>query len=194
MLHHARAALTRVRELFRRRSHSAAEQNEEFSFHLEMEAAENIRRGMSDAEARRAALLRFGGTQRFREETSDARGIVTIDNIARDARFAIRRLNRSPAFAAGVIATLGIGIGAAAGIGTIVFGVLLRDLPYPEPERLVRIGFITDGIDAPGDRHSGPTYVHFATTARSFTEVGAYVTDDGFVITDAKLRSGWRSP
>jgi hypothetical protein len=66
MLHYVRAALARVRELFRRRSHSAAEQNEEFSFHIEMEAAENIRRGMSEVEARRAAFVRFGGAQRFR--------------------------------------------------------------------------------------------------------------------------------
>ncbi|HET7612773.1 MAG TPA: permease prefix domain 1-containing protein, partial [Gemmatimonadaceae bacterium] len=76
MLHHVRVALTRVRELFRNRSRAAAEQNEEFAFHLEMETAENVRRGMSEADARRAALLRFGGTQRFREETSDARGVV----------------------------------------------------------------------------------------------------------------------
>ncbi|HSA57510.1 MAG TPA: ABC transporter permease, partial [Gemmatimonadaceae bacterium] len=184
MLYRLRAALARVRELFRRRSHFAAEQDEEFSFHLEMETAENIRRGMSNADARRAALLRFGGQQRYREETRDARGVVALDNIARDTRFAIRRIRRAPAFAAGVIATLGVGIGAAAGIGTIVFGVLLRDLPYPEPDRLVRVGFITDGIDAPGDLHSGPTYVHFATGARSFTELGAYTTNDAFVITD----------
>src|SRR5687768_7094582 len=157
MLYHVRAALTRVGELFRRRSHSAAEQNEEFSFHLEMETEENIRRGMSEAEARRAALLRFGGTQRFREETSDARGIVTLDNLARDARFALRRLHRAPGFAAAVIATLGIGIGAAIGIGTIVYGVLLRDLPYDKPDQLVRVGFITDGIGTPGDLHSDVT-------------------------------------
>ena len=118
-----------------------------------METAENIRRGMSDAEARRAALLRFGGTQRFREETRDARGVVALDNLARDARFAFRRLHRAPAFAAGVIATLGIGIGAAVGIGTIVYGVLLRDLPYDKPDQLVRVGFITDGLGMSGDLH-----------------------------------------
>src|SRR5688572_24923965 len=184
MLYHVRAALTRVGELFRRRSRFAAEQNEEFSFHLEMETAENMRRGMSEADARRAALLRFGGTQRFREETSDARGVVALDNLARDTRFAFRRLRRAPGFAAGVIATLGIGIGAAVGIGSIVFGVLLADLPYPEPHQLVRVGFHTDGIDAPGDLHSGPTYIHFATRARAFTELGAYSTNDAFVITD----------
>jgi putative ABC transport system permease protein len=184
MLHHVHAALTRIRELFRRRSHSAAEQDEEFSFHLEMETAENVRRGMSDAEARRAALLRFGGTQRFREETRDARGVVALDNLARDTRFALRRLHRAPGFAAGVIATLGIGIGAAAGIGTIVYGVLLRDLPYEEPDQLVRVGFFTDGIETPGDLHSAATYLHFAERARSFTELGAYFTSDAFNVTD----------
>lgn len=184
MVYHVRAAITRVRELFRRRSRSAAEQNEEFSFHLEMETAENVRRGMSDAEARRAARLRFGGTQRFREETSDARGLVALDNLARDARFALRRLHRAPGFAAGVVATLGIGIGAAAGIGTIVYGVLLRDLPYAEPDRLVRVGFHTDGIATGGDLHSAATYFHFAKSARSFSELGAYATNDGFNVTD----------
>src|SRR5688572_2599749 len=184
MLYPVRPALTRVRELFRRRSHSAAEQNEEFSFHLEMETAENIRRGMSEVEARRAAVVRFGGTQRFREETSDARGVVALDNLARDARFAFRRLHHAPGFAAGVIATLGIGIGTAAGIGTIVYGVLLRDLPYDQPDRLVRVGFHTEDAGVQGDLHPAPTYFHFATDARSFSELGAYSTSDAFNVTD----------
>jgi predicted permease len=184
MLYHVRAAFTRLRELFRRRSRLAAEQNEEFSFHVEMETAENIRRGMSDADALRAALLRFGGTQRYREETSDARGFVALDNLARDARLAFRRLRRAPGFAGGVIATLGIGIGAAAGIGTIVYGVLLRDLPYDKPDQLVRIGFITDGIGATGDLNTPATYFHFAKSARSFSELGAYWTSDDHNVTD----------
>ncbi|MFL5612403.1 MAG: ADOP family duplicated permease [Gemmatimonadaceae bacterium] len=185
MLSHLRAPLTRLRELLRRRSRAAAEQDEEFSFHLEMETAENMRRGMNEAAARRAAALRFGGTQRFREETNDARGVVAFDNLARDTRFAIRRLRRAPAFAMGVIATLGIGIGAAAGIGTMVYDVLLRDLPYKKPDQLVRVGFITDGIGVTGDLQSAATYFHFAKSARSFSELGAYSTSDAFAITDA---------
>lgn len=184
MRFHVRAALARIRELFRRRSRSAAEQSEEFSFHLEMETAENVRRGMNDAEARRTALLRFGGTQRFQEETRDARGVVALDNLARDTRFALRRLYRAPGFSAGVIATLGIGIGAAVGIGTIVYGVLLRDLPYDRPEQLVRVGFSTDGDGISGDLHSPATYFHFAKSTRSFTELGAYWTSDDFNVTD----------
>jgi predicted permease len=187
VLYRVRSALTRVRELFRRRSQFAAEQNEEFAFHLEMETAENIRRGMSEAEARRAAALRFGGTGRFREETNDARGIVALDNLARDTRFALRRLRRAPGFAVGVIATLGIGIGAAVGIGSIVYGVLLRDLPYDDPDQLVRVGFHTDGLASAGDLHSGATYIHFAKSARSFTDLGAYSTNDEFNIADGDV-------
>jgi predicted permease len=190
MVHRMRAALTRVRELFRRRSHFANEQSEEFSFHLEMETAENIRRGMSEADARRAALLRFGGTQRYREDTSDAHGVVALDNLARDTRFALRRLRRAPGFAAGVIATLGIGIGAAVGIGTIVYDVLLRDLPYEKSDQLVRVGFVTDGLATSGDLQSPATYFHFAKSARSFTELGAYSTNDAFAITDGDAPEG----
>jgi hypothetical protein len=86
MLHHVRATLARLSELFRLRSHLAAEQTEEFRFHVEMETAENVRRGMSEPEARRAAILRFGGQQRWGAETQDARGVVAVDNLARDAR------------------------------------------------------------------------------------------------------------
>ena len=179
-----RAAITRLVEAFRHRARRAAEQDEEFTFHLEMEAAENLRRGMGRAEAWRAARVRFGGTQRFREETRDARGIVALDNLARDARFALRRLRRARGFAIGVIATLGIGVGAAAGIGTIVYDVLLRDLPYSRPGQLVRVGFITDGIPGTGDLQSASTYLHFAESAHSFTALGAYWTSDAFNITD----------
>ena len=184
MLHHVRAALTRVRELFRRRSRFAAEQNEEFSFHIEMETAENIRRGMSDDDARRAALLRFGGSSASarRRATRAASSRSTISRVTRASPSAA--CSRAPAFAAGVIATLGIGIGAAVGIGTIVYGVLLRDLPYNNPDQLVRVGFITDGIATSGDLHSPATYFHFAKSARSFTELGAYGTSDAFNVTD----------
>ncbi|HEY2850606.1 MAG TPA: ADOP family duplicated permease [Gemmatimonadaceae bacterium] len=184
MLVRVRVALARVRELFRGRSRVAAEQSEEFSFHVEMETAENVRRGMTEPDARRAAILRFGGTQRFREETRDARGVAALDNLARDTRFAFRRLHRAPAFAAGVIATLGIGIGAAVGIGTIVYGVLLRDLPYHDPGQLARVGFVTEGIASETDLQSAATYFYFATSARSFSGLGSYVLNDNFALTD----------
>jgi putative ABC transport system permease protein len=184
VLHRARALAARARELFRSRARFTAQQDEEFAFHLDMETRENVRRGMTEADARRAALLRFGGVQRFREATSDARGVAALDNLARDARFSVRRLHRAPGFSAAVVATLGIGIGTAVGIGSIVHGVLLRDLPYEGAERLARVGFVTDGLPTPGDLHSDPTYYHLATSAQSFTALGAYSTSDAFALTD----------
>jgi len=187
MLHHGRAALARLFELFRDRSRVDAEQAEEIRFHIEMETAENIRCGMTEAEARRAALLRFGGQQRFEEETRDARGLVVVDNLARDARYALRRIVRAPAFAIGVIATLGVGLGTAVGIGAIVYGVLLRDLPFASPVQLVRIGFHTDGLAESNDLHSPPTFIHFAESGRSFSDLGAYSTSDAFALTDGAV-------
>src|SRR3954468_1260745 len=184
MSYRIRAALTRVGELLRRRARFVAEQDEEFAYHMEMETAENVRRGMNEADARRAAVLRFGGRQRFREETSDARGVGALDNLLRDTRFALRRLRRAPGFAAGVIATLGVGIGAAVGIGTIVYGVLLRDLRYDKPAQLVRVGLTTEGIATTADLHSPATYFHFAKSARSFTALAAYSVNDDVSITD----------
>lgn len=177
-----RAVMARLRELFRKRSASAAERDDELAFHLDMETAENVRRGMSDADARRAAILRFGGEQRYREEIDDARGVVALDNLLRDARFAMRRLRRAPAFSFGVIATLGIGIGAAVGIGTIVYDVLLRDLPYAKPGQLVRVGFVSDGII--GDLHAPVTYYHFVKGSRAFSDLAEYYTSDNFNVTD----------
>lgn len=177
-----RAALVRIAELFRRRSRAAAEQRDEFTFHVDMETAENVRRGMPPADARRAAMIRFGGMERFRQETSAARGMVAIDDIVRDARFALRRLRRAPAFAAGVIATLGIGVGTAVGIGSLVYGVLLRDLPYRDPDQLVRVGFLTPGVAGQGDLQSDATYFHFAKSAHSFLALGMYwVSDEHYV-------------
>ena len=187
MLHHGRAALARLFELFRNRSRVDAEQTEEFRFHIDMETAENIRRGMTESEARRAAVLRFGGQQRFAEETRDARGVVAIDNLVRDARYALRRIRRAPAFATGVIATLGIGLGTAVGIGAIVYGVLIRGLPFANPDQLVHVSFHTDGLAKSGTLHSAPTFIHFAESARTFTDLGAYSTNDAFALTDGAV-------
>ena len=109
----------RVRELLSR-SRVASDQDEEFRFHLEMSAAHNQRLGMTPDEARRVAALAFGARERFRNEAHDARGIVGLENLLREMRHAVRRLSRAPTFALGAIVTLGIGLGAAAGIGGIV--------------------------------------------------------------------------
>jgi len=132
------AFLRRTREQLTR-SRVAADQDDEFQFHLEMETEKNLRLGMAPDEARRAAALAFGSKGRFRDETNETRGFAVFDNLLRDTRHAARRLRRSPGFSLGAIITLGIGLGASTGIGAIVHGVLVRDMPYKNPDELVRV-------------------------------------------------------
>ena len=179
-----RVWVTRVRELFRS-FQLEVEREDEFRFHIEMQTEHNIRHGMTPGDARRAALLAFGGVDRYREATRDARGVVAVGNILRDARFALRRLRRSPSFSLGVVLTIGVGAGAAVAIGTLVYGVLLRPLPYERPEELVHVAFVTPGLDGGREHaHSEATFAHLREGARSFAAIGAYYVNDAVNLTD----------
>ncbi len=131
-------AKERLRALFFREPHRR-ELDEELRFHLERETAENIRRGMDPEKARRQALLAFGGVERIREEVWEARGVRPVEDLVSDARYALRTLGRNPGFALAAVAVLGLAIGASTVVFGVVNSVLLSDLPYPHPERLVRI-------------------------------------------------------
>lgn len=178
--------LARVRELFGA-SRLEAERDEEFRFHIEMQTEHNRRLGMSPGEARRAALVSFGGVERYREATCDARGIAVLGDVLRDTRFACRRLRRSPAFSLGVVATIGVGAGAAVAIGTLVHGVLLRPLPYDRPHELVHVAFVTPGLDGGREHaHSTATFAHLRDGAISFAAIGAYYVNDAVNLTDGE--------
>jgi predicted permease len=180
--------LRRIREQLTR-SHVASDQSDEFRFHLDMQTEKNLRLGMSPDAARRAAALAFGSKERFRDETHDARGFAFFDNLIRDTRHAARRLSRSRGFSIGAVLTLGIGLGASAGIGAIVHGVLVRDLPYQDPDRLVRVSLHTPGLPGSGDLHNAASYAHIATGTRSFVGLSAsLVTDGTFTIGDVSER------
>jgi putative ABC transport system permease protein len=116
-----------------------AELDEEIRFHLDKEIERNVARGLTPAEARRAALLAFGGIERAKEEVRDARGAHLLGEMWQDARYAGRMLRRTPGFAVVVIATMALGIGACAAIFSVVDGILLRPLPLDDPNRVVVI-------------------------------------------------------
>jgi putative ABC transport system permease protein len=185
MFESLRSTLARLREMLDRRR-LRDELDDELRLHLELEIEHNISRGMSPDEARRAATMAFGGVQRYREATREARGFITIDRIAADVRFTVRRLRRSPVFAVGVIATLGIGLGAATGIGALVYGVMFRPLPYADPGELVRISVSTPGMGTTTTDNSSGTFVYFQERARSFSALGGYLENEGVVITDGE--------
>ena len=113
--------------------------DEEMRFHLEQEVAARVRGGADPEEARRDALLAFGGVDRYQEETRDSTGVRPLQDLTADLRFALRSLRRNPGFTATATGVLGLAIGATAAVFCVVHAVLLADLPYPHPDRLVRI-------------------------------------------------------
>jgi putative ABC transport system permease protein len=111
----------------------------ELRFHLEEQIAENRRAGMSETEARQAALRLFGNPTVLREQARDTWSWRWLESLARDTRHGIRRLMRTPSFAFTAILVLALGIGANIALFTVVNAVLLKPLPVAHPDRLVRI-------------------------------------------------------
>lgn len=109
------------------------------SLHIELQTDRHVAAGLSPAAARRRALVEFGGLERYRERTTDARLGHYLDDLLRDARQGARSLRRSPAYALGMVLLLAVGVGAGTAMFTVVHGVLARELPYADPDRLYNL-------------------------------------------------------
>src|SRR5688500_13095613 len=130
---HQIAAL--VRALFRS-GRVDADLAEEMRFHIERETQANVARGMSPEAAHRAARLAFGSVDAVHERSRDERPGAVPRQFLRDLRFGARLLAKSPVFAVTAIAIIALGVGAGTAVFSVVHGVLLRPLPFHEPDRL----------------------------------------------------------
>jgi predicted permease len=112
---------------------------EEIAEHLALQTEENLRAGMSPAEARRQAALKLGAAEAIRERHHDEHSLPLIENLLFDLRYALRMLLKSPGFSFIAIATMALGVGATTAIYSLIDATLLHPLPYPNPAELVRI-------------------------------------------------------
>jgi len=148
------------------------EMKKEMRAHLEMLIEENMRRGMSQEEARYAALQTFGGVEQTKEVYRDQRGLPIMETLLQDIRFGLRQLRRNPGFTAVAVLTLALGIGANTAIFSVVNAVVLRPLPYPQSDRLVWIAEVIPSLNA--ELAAGADYLDWRDQNKSFERMTAY--------------------
>jgi predicted permease len=161
-----------------RRKQMEAQLEKELRFHLDEHAGDLIARGLAPHEARRQARLALGGPEQVKEKCRDARGTRWLEDFVQDSRYAVRTLRQQPGFAAIALLTLALGIGATTVMFTVVNGVLLKPLSYPEPERLLTLHEQAEATVYP---FSYLNFVDCEREARSLTTMAAMRNGGGTI-------------
>jgi putative ABC transport system permease protein len=163
----------RVTGLFRK-SWRDREMAEEFESHVQMHIDDNVRAGLSPEQARREALVKFGGMEATKESVRETSRLMWIDTALRDIRYALRGLRLNPGFATTAILSLTLGIGASVAIYTVADNLLLRPLPYPDAKQLVMLYELNPKHGFARNVISPANYFDWKAQSSSFSAIGGF--------------------
>ena len=172
-----RTLWSRLAGLFGRR-HRDGDLDDEVNFHLEMLVQQHMRAGLTPDAARASARRSFGGVTQMKETYRDQRSLPLVEAFLQDVRYGTRGLLRTPAFTIAAMLTLALGIGANAAIFSVVNAVLLRPMPYPEPNRILQM--VRRYPQEEGAAQTGLRYLFFRESMRSFEALAAWRNPTGF--------------
>src|SRR5215470_5468123 len=153
---------------------------DELNSHLDAHIEDGVRAGLTYDEARRQALLRFGGVEMTKDRYRDQRGLPALERLGRELRHAFERLRRSPGFTFAAVLSLALAIGANVTIFTVVERVVLNPLPYPDSGRLVMLDFSmpSRNISAGFNSLTAREYFHYAAHTRTLNSLAVYRTEE----------------
>jgi predicted permease len=160
------------RALFRRAA-IERELDEELRYHVERKTEENVAKGMTPEEARRAARIALGGVEQVKERVRAVRAGAWLGTVAQDARLGLRMLRKNPGFTTVAVLTLALGIGANAAIFSLIDGLMFRPLPVPNANEIINIDMIASRLTKFG-ASSYLDYVDFCERSKSFRGLATY--------------------
>src|SRR5688572_1049870 len=152
---------------------------DEVGSYVDLATERKMREGLTEIDARRAALIELGGAEQVKEQVRAARGGFALETFLQDIRYAGRSLLKKPGFTLTAVITLALGIGANTAIFSVVRGVLLKSLPFPEAERLMAVGEVSRA----GELTALPyqNYLDWRAEQRVFTEMSARLPVGGIL-------------
>jgi predicted permease len=160
---------------------------EEMEQHLALQTEENLRAGLTPEEAVRQARTKLGAVEAIREEYHEEEGLPVLEFLLQDSRFALRQMRKSPGFTLVAVLTMTLGIAATSAIFTIVYATLLRSLPYPAADRIVRIHDVRLQGRSTGGLVGVPRFFDLVARSKSFASAGFFYFDDTTLIAGTRL-------